>query len=485
MKKHQRIKRDNELYKNIRNIAPYYHVKVWEDQYQRQLDLQKYMRRVNLSKSTGKIVDTKIDSITQLTVSGDILTADEDEDNEDWLTNFLSTETSSSPGHVGNIRKVKAAHVKGSKTRPATAPVGEKRPLKSAVEVNNNTVLLPNQSQSPAPETLISISHQQPTVFVETNFPSNAVIKDDVIINISEHSSSGSQAAAASVPRRKKTMTASFSAKIDQVIILEEALPSDLINVEDVVGISWPTNTTNQRRKSIKPQQVEKVNLVAVQRFVRLVDLNVGSDLKSIVDDNFSCDGNESTHSTDVSNAGEYCIPAEITCWINREDEPTFVVAIVCFEEKEKNGLPKAAASRDTSIHSKRQILLETEAEINFRDLFNPGLLRLSKNNAHEINLMKELLEHVSRKEGALQSSDLEMLQRFAHDISSAVELVVHKHERFADARVLLNVAADLNIVSEFSSHHITGMRFDPTLLSGLIICYIIHTFIHTYIYTQ
>ena len=140
MKKHQRIKRDNELYKNIRNIAPYYHVKVWEDQYQRQLDLQKYMRRVNLSKSTGKIVDTKIDSITQLTVSGDILTADEDEDNEDWLTNFLSTETSSSPGHVGNIRKVKAAHVKGSnKTRPATAPVGDKRPLKSAVEVNNNT----------------------------------------------------------------------------------------------------------------------------------------------------------------------------------------------------------------------------------------------------------------------------------------------------------------------------------------------------------
>ena len=97
------------------------------------------MRRVNLSKSTGKIVDTKIDSITQLTVSGDILTADEDEDNEDWLTNFLSTETSSSPGHVGNIRKVKAAHVKGSKTRPATAPVGDKRPLKSAVEVNNNT----------------------------------------------------------------------------------------------------------------------------------------------------------------------------------------------------------------------------------------------------------------------------------------------------------------------------------------------------------
>ena len=38
------------------------------------------MRRINLSKSTGKIVDTKIDSITQLTVSGDILTADEDED---------------------------------------------------------------------------------------------------------------------------------------------------------------------------------------------------------------------------------------------------------------------------------------------------------------------------------------------------------------------------------------------------------------------
>ena len=507
LKKHQRVKRDKELYKNIKNIAPYYHVKDWEDQYKRQLDLQKFMRRINLSKSTGKIVDPKIDSITQLTDSGDIRTADNEEGDEDWLTNFLSTETASSPGHIGNIRKVKAAHVKGINNRPATAPAGEIRSRKSLQDssrVGSVEVFVP----SPSPEN--SVPDNKPGLSIATVFPSDTALEDVVVVNISDHSSKGSasqtQAVTSSIPKRKKTMTASFSAKADQefqVVIQGEDFSPDLTRIGEDGALSWPANAANQRRKSGKPQQVEKVNLASIKRLVRLVDLNLGSDLKPLKEnDAHSCDGNESTQSTEVGNAGEYSISAEITCWLNREEDPTFVFAIVGFEEKQKSRYPKtptaaaaAAAQRDMSSHSKRQILLETEAEISFTDLCNPGLLRLSRNNAHEVNIIRELLEHVSRKEGALQSGDLEMLQRFAHDISSAVELVVHRDEQLTDARVVLNVAADFNIISEFSSRRAAGMRFDPTLLSGslslsfhlqystvqnihVFIQYTIHTFI-------
>eukprot|EP01036_Dinobryon_divergens_P027988 gene27988-36860_t len=437
------------------------------------------MRRINLSKSTGKIADPKIDSVTQLTVSGDILTADNDDDDDDWLTNFLSTETASSPGHIGNIRKVKAAaHAKGTNNRPATAPAGEVRPRKSiqdSSEVIRVDVLVP----SPSPENSVLINNTDSSI--AAFFPSDTALVEDVaVVHISDHSSKGSvsqsQVATTSAPKRKKTMTASFSAKADQefqVITQGEDFSTDLTIVGEVGTLPWPANAANQRRKSGKPQQVEKISLVSIKRFVRLVDYNLGSDLKPCKEnDSHSCDGNESTESTEVGNAVECSISTEITCWLNREIEPTFILSIVGFEEKEKSKYPKTptaavAAARDMSSHSKRKILLETEAEISFTDLCNPGLVRLSRNNTHETNIIKELLEHVSRKEtGALQSGDLEMLQRFAHDISSAVELVVHKDEQLADARVVLNVAADFNIVSEFSSHHVAGMRFDHTLLS-------------------
>jgi len=500
----QRVKKDKENKTIIKNIEPYYRKEVWSKDYEKQLELHKFIRRVPYKRSSNYKEPWEIRDGKQLSdkskLNGESISTSfeggDDDDDNNWLNHFLqqSSNESSTTSHVGNIRKVKDANAK----RPATTGM-----------IKSSSICSSNDGGSFFIEN--SVDDYNGKVFEEDNLSNyspklSQEIDSIPIINsldikmnnsfcLSNHEAIIKEVSNSTPSKLRR----SFS--INNVNSLFD-VDLTLLTMSTMTGVSATSSSSGPtRRKSMRP--VEKIDLLSIRRSVRVVDQNLIdpidiSDVDSTqlgevsvsnaaaavrkafkISPDYNCgsqhsgsnSNNNSLHSLpfhrksslpplEAPIIGGLLLPTDITCWIIR-GEPVLVLSIVAYEGKHNVDVGNShhRDSFDISHHisqyntnhqsnsNNAQRIIELETEINLKDL--SGLLSstISRHEAsEEVGFIEELLQRISRKHGILRGKDLEMLQRFACDLAFAVELSVQRGEKLSDARVVLNVAADAQV---------------------------------------
>ena len=489
--KHHRVERDKKFYSNLKHIAPYYHVNKWEDDYKRQKGLQKFMRRVNYNRLPDFVdpwLKKKDTTLTYKTSRPYTTQGESGQTDEDWLVHFLSADSSTSPGHVGNIRKVKDARGK-SRQRPHTADVAMPPPSSSISKEEGSEITL----QTMASLTIFDdMENVPPTASISTLGATATLAEGNSTTSISvqsinkgiceENSSEGyphrsrrksvcSSSGVAGVGDTELAPIVSRSAAVRRSRFLdsESMLP---IQTLPTTAASTPTavaSTPKKRSNSfMKSNASEKIDLISIQKLIRVVDQNMISPRAAAEFDSNKRNGDESVRSM---GDGEFFIPAEISCFMYHGD-PVLVLMVVSYEEREERGYD--SSERDMSDPGgKGRILFETECEVNLKDLSDAGLLSVSRSESDEAYIQDVLLR-VARKHGGFRGRDLELLQRIGNDLTSAVELLVSKGDLLLDARLVLNVLKDerdSTAATHRSAHAIDPTRQDHTFLPGLLVC--------------